>query len=75
MVQEFLALIFFPNYFSPCLALFFFRTTKNKKKVFYIPLLDIIQHQGSGNSFRGAKGSPIGPVLFKFCPSVGDGAT
>jgi hypothetical protein len=74
MVKEFIALIFLPNHFPPCMALFFFQTTKNKK-VLYIPLLDIFQHQGSGNSFRGAKGSPIGPVLFKFCPSVGDGAT
>ena len=40
-----------------------------------MPLPDIFQHQGSGNSFRGLQAACICPALSKFRPNVGDGAT
>ena len=54
-------LFFFLTISPPCLGLSFFQTTKKYK--FSIPLPDIFQHQGSGNSLRGAKGS-----LYWSCP-------
>ena len=63
----------FLDHFSPMSGtLFFFQKLKKK---FSIPLPGIFQHQGSGNSLRGVKAACIGPALYKFRPSVGDGAT
>jgi hypothetical protein len=46
-------------FFEPILAhvwdSVFFQTTKNDK--FSLPLPDVFQHQGSGNSVRGAQGN------------------
>ena len=54
--------LFFFNQFSPMSGtLFFFRPLKMISSLLSVP--EIFQHQGSGNSFRGAKGS-----LYWSCP-------
>ena len=53
--------VFFQTISPPCLGLCFFRPLKMISSLLSVP--EIFQHQGSGNSFRGAKGS-----LYWSCP-------
>ena len=73
-LQAILGLCLFSSHFSPMSKTLFF-SNHLKWKASSIPLPYIFQYQGSGNSFRAVKAACIGPVLSKFRPSVGDGAT